>query len=573
MQAVAAGHIDWLRRGHRLKKTTATIRTFLPLFLYTAGLCAQFEDDAGRGGIDFKLVSGSASKPYILESMAGGVGFLDFDNDGWIDIYLVNGSTLAAEKSASSKASDRLYRNKRDGTFADVTAQSKLGDTSWGMGVAAADVNNDGFEDLYITNYGPNRLYLNKGDGTFRDFSAQSGAAGSAWSSSAAFADYDQDGDLDLYVTNYLEFNPDELPEDSQLCRYRGIRVQCGPRGMIPTADRFYENRGDGRFRDATANSEIGEAPDSYGVGVIWADYDNDGDQDIYVANDSTPNFLFENNGDKTFTEMALLAGIALSDDGKEQAGMGVDFGDYDNDGDLELVVTNFSDDYNTLYRNEGDGRFQDVSYRAGLAEATWNDLSWGVRFADVDLDGALDIVIANGHVYPEVDKHDLGTRYRQANSVFLNQRDGTFKRDGGPEFFFGEPYFSSRGLATGDTNNDGRVELLIANLDERPSLLSARGAEGHWLSLMLEGTESNRGAVGARVTVTAGDLVQIREVRRGGSYQSQSDPRLHFGLGGAKTIDKVEIRWPGRARQSIESVKVNQVLIIKEPGSRREQR
>ena len=553
---------------------TATLRALLPLLLCAVGLSAQFQDVAKQHSIDFKLVSGSPKKPYILESMAGGVGFLDFDNDGWIDIYLVNGSTLAAEKSASNKASDRLFRNMRNGKFADVTARSKLGDTSWGMGVVSADVNNDGFEDLYITNYGPNRLYLNNGDGTFRDFSAQSGAAGSAWSSSAAFADYDQDGDLDLYVTNYLEFNPDELPEDSQLCRYRGIRVQCGPRGMIPTADRFYENRGDGRFADATANSEIGDAPDSYGLGVIWADYDNDGDQDIYVANDSTPNFLFENNSDKTFTEMALLAGVALSDDGKEQAGMGADFGDYDNDGDLDLIVTNFSDDYNTLYRNEGDGRFQDVSYRAGLAEATWNDLSWGVRFVDVDLDGGLDIVIANGHVYPEVDEQDLGTRYRQPNSVFLNQRDGAFKRDGGPEVVLAEGDFSSRGLAAGDVDNDGRVEFLIANLDATPSLVTAGiEANGNWLSLKLEGTESNRSAVGARVTVTAGDLVQIREVRRGGSYQSQSDPRLHFGLGGAKTIDKVEIRWPGGGRQLIESVKVNQVLTIKEPGRSREQR
>ena len=552
---------------------TATLRALLPLFLCAVSLSAQFQDVAKQHSIDFKLVSGSPKKPYILESMAGGVGFLDFDNDGWIDIYLVNGSTMAAEKNVSNKASDRLFRNMGDGKFADVTARSKLGDTSWGMGVVSADVNNDGFEDLYITNYGPNRLYLSNGDGTFRDFSAQSGAAGSAWSSSAAFADYDLDGDLDLYVTNYLEFNPDELPEDSQLCRYRGIRVQCGPRGMIPTADRLYENRGDGRFVDATANSEIGDAPDSYGLGVIWADYDNDGDQDIYVANDSTPNFLFENNGNKTFTEMALLAGVALSDDGKEQAGMGADFGDYDNDGDLDLIVTNFSDDYNTLYRNEGDGRFQDVSYRAGLAEATWNDLSWGVRFVDVDLDGGLDIVIANGHVYPEVDEQDLGTRYRQPNSVFLNQRDGAFKRDG-PEVVLAEGDFSSRGLAAGDVDNDGRVEFLIANLDATPSLMTAATKENrNWILLKLEGTTSNRSAVGARVTVTAGDLVQIREVRRGGSYQSQSDPRLHFGLGSAKTIDKVEIRWPAGGRQLIESVKVNQVLTIKEPDRSREQR
>ena len=525
-----------------------------------------FIDVSARSGLNATLVSGSPAKPYILESMTGGVGFIDYDNDGWPDIYLVNGGTLARLEGATKQATDRLYRNNGDGTFSDATRSAGLGDAAWGMGVAVADVDNNGYDDLYVTNYGPNRLYLNLGDGTFRNIAAEAGVAGEAWSSSAAFADYDADGDVDLYVTNYLEFDPGELPEDSQLCRYRGIRVQCGPRGMIPTADSFYENRGDGRFEDAAGKTGIGNVDDAYGLGAVWTDYDNDGDQDLYVANDSTANYLFRNNGDKTFTEMALLAGIALSADGSEQAGMGVDFGDYDNDGWLDLVVTNFSDDYNTLYRNEGGGLFRDVSYRAGLGEPTWAKLSWGVQFADFDRDGFLDLAIADGHVYPEVDRHDFDVSYRQPNSAFRNLGDGSFERIALPTA--GSGPHSSRGLAVGDFNNDGAIDILIANLDASPTLLQGRPSGGHWLLLDLVGTVSNRSAIGARVAVEAAGLVQTREVRGGGSYQSQNDLRLHFGLGDSRVGEAVRIRWPSGRDQVLEGIDADQILLVEEPSS-----
>ena len=541
---------------------------FLPIAVLAALSClaadAQFRDASAESGLSRKLVSGAADKPYILESMAGGVAFVDFDDDGWIDIYLVNGGTLDALAAGAPCAIDRLYRNNGDGTFNDVTEDSGLGDPSWGMGVAVADVDNNGYDDIYVTNYGPNRLYLNRGDGTFKS-AAGADLEGDEWSSSASFGDYDRDGDVDLYVTNYLEFDPEDLPEDSQLCRYRGIRVQCGPRGMIPTADRLYENLGDGRFRDATSASGVGAVPNSYGLGVVWTDYDHDGDQDIYVANDSMANYLFENNGDGTFTEIALLAGIALSADGKEQAGMGIDFGDFDNDGLTDLIVTNFSDDYNTVYRNVGDDVFRDVSARAGLGEPTWAKLSWGVRFVDFDLDGFLDLVIADGHVYPEVDRHDIGIRYRQPNSAFRNRGDGTFQTVELPDRSQG-PH-SSRGLAAGDIDNDGRIDLLIANLDAPPTLLRGSAATGNWLLLDLSGTRSNRSAIGARATVAAGDLRQVREVRSGGSYQSHNDRRLHFGLGERESVDVVTIRWPNGSEQVLKDVRVNQVLRIEEPA------
>ncbi len=542
------------------------------IVLFAAALQAQFQgefhDVSSEAGLRVKLTSGSPEKPYILESMSGGVGLIDYDNDGWLDVYLVNGSTIAAERKGDNPASDRLYRNNGDGTFTDVSTRAGLGDHAWGMGVAVADVDNNGFDDLYVTNYGPNRLYLNLGDGKFREAAGSSGVAGAEWSSSAALADYDADGDLDLYVANYLEFQLDDLPEYTQLCRYRGIRVQCGPRGLPATADRFYENLGDGRFRDQTVDSGIGEAPPSYGLGVIWTDYDNDGDSDIYVANDSLPNFLFQNNGDKKFTEAALFNGTALSDDGKEQAGMGVDFGDYDNDGDFDLIVTNFSDDYHALYRNEGGGQYRDVSYASGLGEATWTALGWGVAFADFDNDGDLDIAIANGHVYPEVDRQELGTRYRQPNSLFVNDGKGNFSDRGaalGPAF---EEAESSRGLAVGDFNNDGWLDLLVANLDAPPSLIINPGGKSNWILLDLRGTVSNRNAVGARVTVKIGDETRVREVRAGGSYQSHHDRRLHFGLAAAEVIDELTVTWPGGRRQRLQNVKVNQILKIEEPAA-----
>jgi len=528
-------------------------------------LVPRFENVTQKSGIDFTLTSGSSSKAYILESMSGGLGFIDYDNDGWIDIYLVNGSTLEAERLKNNRATDRLYRNNGNGTFTDVTEQARVSDNHWGMGVCVGDVNNDGFEDLYVTNFGPNVLYLNNGDGTFRDFSKESGTDDSSWSSSAAFGDYDKDGDLDLYVSNYLEFDVRNLPQDNPLCRYRGLKVQCGPRGLTPTAHRFYENQGNGKFVDVTQKSGIGRARPYYGLGVVWGDYDNDGDLDIFVANDSTPNYLFRNNGNKTFSEVALLAGVALSEEGKEKASMGVDFGDYDNDGDLDLFVTSFSEDYDTLYRNEGNGQFSDVSYAAGIGETTWSYLAWGTQFIDFDLDGWLDLVIANGHVYPEVDGAKLGTNYRQRNLFFRNLKRGKFDEVSNQAGSGFEKAQSSRGLAVGDINNDGQMDLLIANLDAPPSLLLNRNTLGNWILLRLKGSKSNRSAIGARVWARTGSLVQMREVKSGGSYQSQNDLRVHFGLGSARTIDQLEIRWPGGKVQTMNDVKANQILLVDE--------
>jgi enediyne biosynthesis protein E4 len=530
----------------------------------TLPVVPRFENIAPRAGLDFKLTSGTSSKAYILESMGGGVGLIDYDRDGWVDLFLVNGSTLESERLGNNKATSRLFRNNHDGTFADVTDKAGVRTTRWGMGTCVGDVNNDGFEDLFFANYGPNVLFLNNGDGTFRDVTRKSGTEDAEWSSSCAFADYDRDGDLDLYVSNYLEFDVNHLPQDSPVCRFRGFKVQCGPRGLTPGHGRFYENDGSGHFSDVSEKTGISKPRPYYSLGVVWGDYDSDGDPDLFVANDSTPNYLFRNNGDKTFSEVALQAGVAVSDDGREQAGMGVDFGDYDNDGDLDLIVTNFSEDYHTLYRNDGQGRFSDVSFAAGIAEPSWKSLGWGVQFVDLDLDGFLDVVAAHGHVYPEVDIHQIGA-YRQHSHIYRNLRNGKFAEvasKAGPGF---QELHCSRGLAVGDLNNDGQMDLLIANLDEAPSLFQNQGLAGNWLMIQLKGTRSNRSAIGARVTIKAGALTQMREVKSGGSYQSQSDLRLHFGLGTAKTVDEIKVRWPGGQMQTLRQVHNNQILTVEE--------
>jgi hypothetical protein len=533
--------------------------------LGTAGV-ATYRDVAKESGIDFVLASGSPKKPYIIESMGGGVALFDYNNDGLLDIYFTNGSTIEGELKGNNLHQDRLYRNNGNGTFTDVTRSAGLGDQRWTMGVAVADVNNDGFDDIYLTNYGPNRLYLNNGDGTFRDASRESGVDISGWSSAAAFADYDGDGDLDLYVSRYLDFDLAKLPKDSLLCRYREIPVQCGPRGLTPVKGRLFENIGGAKFREVTVESGIARAETSFGLGAVWGDYDNDGRPDLYVANDSLPNHLFHNNRDKTFTEVALNAGVALSDDGREQAGMGVDFGDYDNDGNLDLVTTNFSEDYTMLYHNNGDGTFSDASMQAGIVQPTWTLLKWGVAFVDMNNDGYPDIVEANGHVYPEVDEHNFGIAYRESPSLFLNLKNGKFS-DAGPD---SGPAFrargSSRGLAVGDINNDGAMDVVISNLDAQPWVIMNPGPAANWIHLKLKGTVSNRDAVGARVTLTAGPLTQIREVKSGGSYQSHSDFRLHFGLGSAQTIDSIRIRWPSGIQQNLSKIKANQILSIDEP-------
>lgn len=527
---------------------------------------ALFRDVAKESGIDFRLVSGRPEKHFIVESMAGGVAIFDYDNDGFPDIYLTNGSTIEAEHAGNNTAEDRLYHNNGDGTFTDVTHKAGLGDRRWTMGVAIADVNNDGFDDIYITNYGQNRLYLNNGDGTFRDFSKESHTDISGWSSGAAFADYDGDGLVDLYVASYLDVDIQNLPKAGLLCNYRDIPVQCGPRGLKPGRGHLFRNLGGGRFEDVTASSGVGNVPPSYGLGVAWGDLDNDGRPDLFVANDSLPNFLFHNDGGGKFTESALISGVALRSDGREQAGMGIDIGDYDNDGNLDLVLTTFSDDYKTLFHNDGTGHFEDVSFQAGLVRPTWDLLSWGVQFVDLNNDGYQDIVMANGHVYPEVDQHSFSTTYRQHPFFLMNEKNGRFKSvpaSAGPAFNLAE---SSRGLAVGSLTNNGSVDIVISNLDASPWIIRNPGSTGNWLILKLRGTVSNRDAIGARVTVKAGKLSQLREVKSGGSYQSQSDFRLHFGLAAAKSADEIKIRWPSGKTQVLKNVAANRIVTIDEP-------
>jgi len=525
--------------------------------------------EAGLGG--FTLVCGGPSKDYILESTSAGCAFVDFDRDGWLDIFLVNGSTLDNLRAGRPGPPSRLFRNRHDGTFEDVTERSGAGVRGWGMGVAAADVDGNGFPDLYVTNYGPNVLLLNKGDGTFQ--AADRGIAAGGWSTGAGFADPDRDGDLDLYVARYVDFDVARLPPPpggNLLCKYRGMDVYCGPRGLTPLPDLFYRQGRDGRFADATREAGMAVGP-YYGFGVVWGDYNNDGWVDLYVANDSGPNLLFVNRKDGTFSEEALLAGAAVSADGREQAGMGVDAGDYDNDGWLDLYVTNFSHDYNTLYRNLRDGSFADVSAATGHAQATFAALGWGTGFVDFDNDGWLDLFVANGHVYPQMDRPGLGTRYRQRAQLFLNQRGTRFVEIGEEAGLRAASL--GRGAAFGDYDRDGYVDVLVNNLDGVPALLhNETRNRNHWLQFQLEGAAPrNRDAIGARVELRCGGMGQIREVRSGSSYASQNDLRVHFGLGGHAQVESVTVRWPDGTVEDFRDVGVDRIWKLRQSTGRAE--
>ncbi|MBZ5701843.1 MAG: CRTAC1 family protein [Acidobacteriia bacterium] len=526
-----------------------------------------FVDVTRAAGLDFHLTCGSREKLYIMDSMCGGIAVFDYDNDGWPDIFLVNGSTLEDLQTGKSPAS-KLYRNNHDGTFTDVTEKAGLAHRGWCFGAAVGDYDNDGWDDLYITCLTGSFLYKNNGDGTFRDVTAQAGVGNAGrWGTSAAFGDYDRDGFLDLYVTNYVDLDLNHLPKfgSTPFCQYRGIPVSCGPRGLAGSRDRLYHNNGDGTFSDVTEKMGI-DKESYYGLGVIWADYDGDGWPDIYVANDSTPSLLYHNNEGKSFTEVGLTAGVALSSDGREQAGMGVDFGDYDNDGWPDLVKINFSDDANNLYHNNGDGTFDDNAGPAGFGAVSIPFLGFGVRFLDYDNDGWKDIFVANGHVNPQVDEHALGITYAQRPLLFHNLRKGRFEEIGlraGPAL---RERRVSRGLAAGDFNNDGALGVLLSNLDAGPALLrNAVKARGHWLRLKLIGTKSNRDAYGARVELLAGGLKQVDEVRANSSFLSASDARLHFGLGGATSVEQVVIRWPSGLVEKMTALPVDREVVIRE--------
>jgi len=526
-----------------------------------------FVDVAAERGIRHHSVSGSPGKETILDTLGTGACWLDYDGDADLDLFLVNGARLKPV-AGEPQPLDALFRNDR-GRFVEVTSEAGLADPRWGVGCAVGDFDADGDPDIFVTQYGPDALYRNNGNGTFTDVAAAAGVADPRWGTGAGFADYDGDGWLDLYVAHYLEFDPASAPTHGSTanCNFRGVPVMCGPRGLPGTADVLYRNNGDGTFRDTSAAAGLAPGENFYGLGVVWGDYDNDGDQDVCVANDSTPNLLYRNNGDGTFQEVGLRAGVAYSGDGREQAGMGVDFGDYDRDGWLDLFVTNFSHDWSALRRNNGDGTFTDVSFRAGLVEPTLASLGWGARFFDYDLDGDLDLFSANGHVYPEVDRHDIGTTYAQQNQLFENDGGRRFierTREAGPGLALKH---SSRAAALADFDSDGDPDILVTNIDDSPNLLEYRGARGHWLGLELEGAHPNLDAVGARLTLSAGGARQIREVRGGGSYLSHGDLRVVFGLGEAARVEALEVRWPDGRIQKVPVEGIDRYQRISHPG------
>jgi hypothetical protein len=528
----------------------------------------NFVDIADRAGLTAKTEDGGdKTKRYIIETTGSGGAFFDFDNDGWPDIFLVNGSRLEGFPKGQEPTS-HLYRNRHDGTFADVTQSAGVGLTGWGQGVCAGDYDNDGFVDLFVTFWGHDVLLHNDGDGTFADVTRKAGLWHDdvRWSTGCSFLDYDRDGRLDLFIAHYVDLDLPHTPEPGSgaACLWKGMPVMCGPRGLKGTHSQLYHNNGDGTFTDVSQASGIAKTDAYYCFTALTGDFDNDGWPDIYVACDSTPSLLFHNNHDGTFTETAVEAGVAFNDGGREQAGMGADAVDYDGDGWLDIVKTNFSDDTATLYRNNQDGTFSDVTSAAGLSKNS-QFLGWGTLFLDIDNDGWPDLFMANGHVYPEVDSKGLNNTFRERKLLYWNEHNGRFRDislDSGAGI---TTPFNSHGVAAADFDNDGAVEILVNNSHDRPSLLKNLGERGNWILLKLEGTKSNRDAIGAKVTVRVGDHQQTQEVRSGGGYISQSDFRLHFGLGKATKADAVEIRWPSGLVQRLENLAGNQVVKVRE--------
>jgi hypothetical protein len=539
----------------------------------------QFVDVAQQAGIRFTLTSGGAEKRYIIEAKGGGgVAWIDYNNDGFPDLFFVNGSTFEHWKRGDSPPS-RLYRNNGDGTFTDVSARSGLNHTGWGMGVCVGDYDNDGFDDLYVTYYGGNVLYHNNGNGTFTDVTDKTGTRAHGWSMGCAFGDYDNDGYLDLYVASYLDVDIEKLgqPGSAPNCTYRGVATFCGPRGLPGGRDSLLHNNRNGTFTDVAEKAGID--PERYaGLGVVWCDYDRDGRPDIYVANDSTPSSLYHNNGDGTFTDVGAQAGVAYSAQGQEQAGMGTDFADYDNDGWGDLVKGNFSDDVKNLYHNNGNGTFTDLTYLAGLGDVGWLFTTFGAKFLDYDNDGWKDIFLADGQTFPQMDGYPSGITYAERNLLFHNRGNGKFDEVGlrsGPGLALRKV---SRGLATADYDDDGDVEIAVTNMNDLPDLLRHRSRNpNHSVLIKTLGAHGNRDGIGAEVKLVAGKLVQYDTVRSGGSYLSSSDLRLHFGLGSATRIDRLELRWPSPAVHKVEgnlapgrvevilNPPVDRLLVIKE--------
>jgi enediyne biosynthesis protein E4 len=521
---------------------------------------ARFTDVAREAGLISPVIYGPADhKNYILEANGCGCAFLDYDNDGWMDIFM---------EETPPGATNRLYKNNRDGTFTDMTEKAGLHHVGWASAVCVGDYNNDGFEDLFCTYFGQNKLFRNNGDGTFTDVTKQAGLSNDAvrWGAGCTFLDYNRDGHLDLFVSNYVQFDLKHVPKPGQNsnCDWKGVPVECGPRGLPTAFHSLYRNNGDGTFTDVSRQAGVAGLRDSYGMTVVAADFNEDGWPDIYVACDSTPSLLLMNNHDGTFREEGVLREVALSEDGMEQAGMGIGVGDYDLDGHLDLFKTHFADDTNGLYHNDGTGNFEDVTRAARIGVET-RYICWGAGIVDLDNDGYPDIFMVTGNVYPQVEQKLPQYPSKTPRVVFRNLGDGTFEElmeEAGPGVAAAH---CSRGCAFGDFDNDGDLDILIVNLNEPPSLLrnDLRGTH-HWLKLKLVGTKSNRSAIGARVLVRYGQKVQVQEVLSQSSFYSSNDPRLHFGLGAGQKAD-IEIRWPSGLQEKFKGVAANQLIVIRE--------
>ena len=527
---------------------------------------AQFIDVAAAAGLTQPVIYGNAdNKDYILEATGCGCAFFDYDNDGWMDIFLLSGTRMAGAPTGSS---NRLYKNNRNGTFTDVTEKSGLQDLGWASGVCVGDYNNDGFEDLFCTYFGQNKLFRNNGDGTFSDVTKAAGLLSPSprWGSGCTFLDYNRDGHLDLFVSNYLQFDVDHIPKPgaNSNCNWKGVPVECGPRGLPTGYHSLYRNNGDGTFTDVSEPSGISKLRESYGMTAVSADFDNDDWPDLYVACDSTPSLLLINNHDGTFRVEGVLRGVALSEDGMEQAGMGVGVGDFNLDGALDIFKTHFADDTNGLYRNDGKGNFDDVTLAAKIGVET-HYICWGAGIVDLDNDGWPDLFMVTGTVYPQLEKKLPNYPSMTPRAVFRNLGNGTFEElmeEAGPGV---AARHCSRGCAFGDFDNDGDLDILVVNLNEPPSLLrNDLGGSNHWLKLKLIGTKSNRSAIGARVLVRYGRKLQVQEVLSQSSFYSVNDSRLHFGLG-AETVADVEIRWPSGLQEKLKAVAADQMVVVKE--------
>ena len=535
------------------------------------GFPVQFIDVAEKAGLTVPNVWGGVDKKrVIIETKGSGLAFFDYDNDGWLDIYITNGSRLDAKWPAGKAPTTHLFKNNRDGTFTDVTDKSGLGRSGWQTGVCVGDYDNDGWDDLFCTFWGHNILFHNNGNGTFTDVTAKAGLAQAhgRWGTGCSFLDYDRDGNLDLFVCNFVKLDPDKPPsvDDASFCQWKGVPTMCGPRGLPGDTNMLFHNNGDGTFTDVSEKAGVLKPGPRYHITSVSYDFDNDGWPDIYIAVDSMPSVFFKNNHDGTFTDIAVMAGCAYNDDGHEQAGMGLGVADYDCDGWFDIFKTNFADDTSNLYHNNGDGTFTDLSFNSGVGiNSTY--VAWGCGFIDYDNDGWSDIVQINGHVYPEIDHYNFGETFKNPRLVYKNLGNGRFKdvsAEMGPGI---TARYSSRGAAFGDYDNDGGMDMLILNMNELPSLLhNVGGNKQNWIKLKLIGTKCNRTAIGARARVITGKHIQMDEVSSGTSVMSQNDLRLHFGVGKVETIDAIEIKWPTTQKvERFTQIKVNQILIIRE--------